>query len=52
MWLAEDLQVFVIGPLFHSSIHWDSPLVPLFITLFILMPVGYMILKSMKHEHE
>jgi hypothetical protein len=50
MWLSEELQMFVLQPLFHGSLNWESPLVPFLITLFVLVPVGYIVLKSMKQE--
>ena len=52
MWFTEELQMFVLNPLFHGSLHWDSPIVPIVIILFIFLPVGYLVFKSMKQERE
>ena len=44
--LAEAFEMFVVEPIFHKTVSWDSPIIPLFIVLCVLIPVGIMIARS------
>ncbi len=43
---TEVIETFVIDPIFHDSLHWNSPIVPLLFILLLFLPICYIVIKA------
>jgi hypothetical protein len=46
MLLTEEFQMFVVEPLFGNSVHWNNPLIPACLVIFLFTPVALFMVKS------
>ncbi len=44
--MAEAFEMFVIEPIFHKTISWDSPVIPICFLLCLFIPLGIIIARS------
>jgi hypothetical protein len=46
MMFAEEFEMFVIEPIFHGSLNWNSPVIPILFVLCFFIPLSILIIKS------